>query len=324
MMIDRQNKGSREAALDFGRIVFIVNPNSGNGSTGREWRRIEGLARARLGPFETCMTSGPGDATHLARRHLLEGCGRIICVGGDGTLNEVVNGFMDEGGPIRPDALLGFVPNGTGCDFVRTAPLDRDLEKSLQTIERGHVRTIDLGKLHYLDHQGQPAVRYFHNITSFGLGGEVVARVNRTSKMCGPFLSFIWATIISIFAYGKKRVRLRVDDDFEKEVTIWNIAVANGQYHGGGMCVAPDANIDDGLFHVTVIGDLTLPEVFLNLPKLYNGKIKTIKQVFTLTARRVFAESEQTVLLDVDGEQPGRLPVVIDMAPGALRMITHP
>ena len=114
-----------------------------------------------------------------------------------------------------------------------------------------------------------------------------------------------------------------MDDDFEKDVIIWNIAVANGRYHGGGMCVAPDALVDDGLFHVTVIGDLTLPEVFWNLPKLYNGKIKTIQQVFTLTAKRVIAESEQTVLLDVDGEQPGRLPVVIDIVPGALKMITH-
>jgi diacylglycerol kinase family enzyme len=141
--------------------------------------------------------------------------------------------------------------------------------------------------------------------------------------VCGPFLSFIWATLLSIFVYGKKRIHLRVDDDFEKDVIIWNIAVANGRYHGGGMCVAPDALVDDGLFHVTVIGDLTLPEVFWNLPKLYNGKIKTIQQVFTLTAKRVIAESEQTVLLDVDGEQPGRLPVVIDMVPGALKMITH-
>ena len=309
--------------LDSRRTVFIVNPHSGNGSTGRGWQRVEGMARQVLGSFETYMTSGPGDATRLARQNLLEGCARIICVGGDGTLNEVVNGFMDEGGPIRPDALLGFVPNGTGCDFVRTIPLDRNLEKSLNIIRGGHVRTIDLGRLRYQDHQGRQATRYFHNITSFGLGGEVDDRVNRTSKVCGPFLSFIWATLLSIFVYGKKRIHLRVDDDFEKDVIIWNIAVANGRYHGGGMCVAPDALVDDGLFHVTVIGDLTLPEVFWNLPKLYNGKIKTIQQVFTLTAKRVIAESEQTVLLDVDGEQPGRLPVVIDMVPGALKMITH-
>ena len=310
--------------LDIGRTVFIVNPHAGHGSTGREWHRIEREARRLLGSFETCMTAGPGDATGIARHHLLQGCARIVCVGGDGTLNEVVNGFMDETGPIRPDALLGFIPNGTGCDIARTPPLDRNLEKSLEILRRGHVRKIDLGRLHFQDHGGRPTVRYFHNIASFGLGGEVVDRVNSTSKRFGPFLSFIWATVISIFSYGRKRIRLHVDGDFEMDVTIWNVAVANGQYHGGGMCVAPDAVIDDGLFHLTVIGDMTLPQVFLNLPKLYNGRIKTIGQVFTRTALRVLAESEQTVLLDVDGEQPGRLPVAIDMVPGAIRMITRP
>ena len=310
--------------LDIGRTVFIVNPHAGHGSTGREWHRIEREARRLLGSFETCMTAGPGDATEIARHHLLQGCARIVCVGGDGTLNEAVNGFMDETGPIRPDALLGFIPNGTGCDIARTPHLDRNLEKSLEILRRGHVRKIDLGRLHFQDHRGRPTVRYFHNSASFGLGGEVVDRVNSTSKRFGPFLSFIWATVISIFSYGRKRIRLHVDGDFEMDVTIWNVAVANGQYHGGGMCVAPDAVIDDGLFHLTVISDMTLPQVFLNLPKLYNGRIKTIGQVFTRTALHVLAESEQTVLLDVDGEQPGRLPVTIDMVPGAIRMITRP
>ena len=311
----------RRQLLDSEKTVFIVNPYSGNGATGREWRRIETMAQQRLGAFETCMTTGPGDATHLTRRHLLNGCDRIVCVGGDGTLNEVVNGFMDESGSIRPDARLGFVPNGTGCDFCRTVCKDTGLEKSLDMIRLGHTRAIDLGRLHYQDHQGQTRTRYFHNITSFGLGGEVVDRVNHTSKACGPFFSFIWATLISIFFYGKKHVRFRVDEGVEQMVTILNIAVANGQYHGGGMQVAPDARVDDGLFHVTVIGNLSLPEIFWHLPKLYNGKIKTIKKVSTLTGRKVVAASEQTVLLDVDGEQPGRLPVEIEIIPAAIRMI---
>jgi len=239
------------------------------------------------------MTTGPGDATHLTRRHLLNGCDRIVCVGGDGTLNEVINGFMDESGPIRPGALLGFIPNGTGCDFCRTVCKDTGLEKSLDMIHTGHNRTIDVGRLHYRDHQGQTRKRYFHNITSFGLGGEVVDRVNHTSKAFGPFFSFIWATLVSIFIYGKKHVRFRVDDGIEQEVTILNIAVANGQYHGGGMQVAPDACTDDGIFHITVIGNLSLPEIFWHLPKLYNGKIKRIKKVFTLTGRKMVAASEQ-------------------------------
>ena len=304
------------------KVVFIVNPHSGNDLTGRHWPHIQTMARDRLGSFTSYLTTAPGDATQITRMHLVEGADLIVCVGGDGTLNEVVNGFMDEDGPIRTDAVLGFVPNGTGCDFVRTALIPGKIEQSLDTIKEGHISVIDLGRLRYQDHHGSQGTKYFHNIASFGLGGEVVARVNKSGKAFGPFFSFIRSTLISIFLYGKKRIRLKVDDLFDDTVITWNIAVANGQYHGGGMKVAPDALVDDGLFHITVIGDLSLAEVFRHLPKLYSGRIKDIKKVLILTGRKVQAFSEQRVLLDVDGEQPGRLPIVIDMKPTTLRIIT--
>lgn len=311
----------RTSALASEKTFFIVNPSSGNGSTGREWPKIVATAKARLGSFEVFLTEKPGDATHIARNRLLDGYNRIICVGGDGTLNEVVNGFMDAAGPIRPQALLGFLPNGTGCDFCRTVCRDKGLQGLLNMIQAGPVRTIDLGRLKYQDHSGQTGIRYFHNITSFGLGGEVVERVNRTSKACGPFFSFIWATLIGIFIYQKKQVRYQIDEAPPQEVTIMNIAVANGQYHGGGMQVAPDALVDDGLFHITVIRDLSLPEIFWHLPKLYTGQIKKIKKVSTFTGRKIVADSQQQVMLDVDGEQPGRLPVEIEIVPKAIRML---
>lgn len=291
------------------------------GSVSKAWPQIEALARDRLGLFQTQFTAGPGDATGLARQALIEGAEVVVCIGGDGTLNEVVNGFMGEDGPIRPEALLGFIPLGTGCDFIKTVPIPRDVNRALDLIRDRHVRPIDLGRLQYTDHNGNSAYRYFHNVTSFGLGGEVDKRVNRTTKVFGGFISFIWATLISILIYDKKRIHLRVDTSFDQEVMIWNVVVANGQYHGGGMWVAPDASVDDGLFHVTVIGDLTLPQVFLNLPSLYNGKIYQVEKVTTLVGKRVEAYSDHQVLLDVDGEQPGQLPVTIDIVPGALPLI---
>jgi YegS/Rv2252/BmrU family lipid kinase len=242
-------------------------------------------------------------------------------VGGDGTLNEVVNGFFDETGSIRKDAFLGFVPNGTGCDFSRSVPIPSGVRASLETIREGHVRKIDLGRIRFRNHQGGTTTRYFHNIASFGLGGEVVDRVNRTSKARGPFFSFIWGTIVSLFTYEKKRIRLTVDDGDERTVDVFNIAVANGRFHGGGMLVAPDAVTDDGLFQVTVIGAMILPLVFWHLPKLYTGKIKSIRQVSMQTGRRVTAASEQRVLLDIDGEQPGTLPAEMEIVPEAISII---
>ena len=304
------------------RIAFVVNPNAAMGATGREWPRIKALARDRLGPFQSHLTSGPEDAIRFTRLALLRGAEMIVCVGGDGTLNEVVNGFMAEDGPIRPEALLGLIPRGTGCDFIKTVPIPRDLDMALDLINSSNARLIDLGRIKYSDHHGRYSCRYFHNITSFGLGGEVDERVNRTTKLFGGFISFIWATLISILIYNKKRIHLKVDNGFDQRVVSWNVVVANGQYHGGGMWVAPGASVDDGLFQVTIVGDLTLAEVFRHLPKLYNGKLFQLEKVNTLVGKRVEASSDQRVLLDVDGEQPGQLPAVIDMVPSSLLLIS--
>ncbi len=296
-----------------------MNPNAGGGSTGERWPKIAALARDRLGPFDAYVTASSGDAQAFAKEAVMKGASTVVCVGGDGTLNEVVNGLM--GVEAHQRAVLGFIPNGTGCDFIKSVPIPRDPQEAIQRIRQRRVRTIDLGKLVFLNHAGRRAVRYFHNVTSFGLGGEVDERVNRTSKRFGPFLSFIWATLISILVYGKKRVYLKVDDTYEGEVSVWNVAVANGQYHGGGMWVAPGASVDDGSFDVTVVGDLSLAGVFRNLPNLYNGKILQVKKIFGLRGRTIFASSDQRVLLDVDGEQPGTLPVAIDVVPAALNLI---
>jgi YegS/Rv2252/BmrU family lipid kinase len=281
------------------------------------------MARDRLGYFTSYLTARPGDAARIAKMEIIEGAELIICVGGDGTLNEVVNGFMDESGPIRNDTLLGFVPNGTGCDFIKTVPIPAGIEQSLDTIKEGYIKIIDVGRLQHRNDHGLPVTRYFHNIVSFGLGGEVDERINKSSKAFGPFISFIWATVISIFLYGKKNIRIQIDNSYDRHVIAWNIAVANGQYHGGGMHVAPDAVIDDGLFHITVIGNLSLGEVFRHLPKLYNGRIKDIKDVSILTGKTISASSEERVLVDCDGEQPCCLPIVADIMPAALRMITR-
>jgi len=299
-----------------------VNPHAARSAVGKNWPQIRELAEKRLGSFKSFLTTAPGEATQLARLAVSENAQSVVCVGGDGTLNEVINGLMNDDGPRNPDLQLGFIPKGTGCDFRRTLSIPTNPEEALKVIEGGRTRLIDLGRLRFTDHDGEIRTRYFHNLTSFGLGGEVDERINNSGKKLGGFLSFIMATLISLVRYEGKRMRLRVDDHFDEEVVVLNVAVANGQYHGGGMWVAPGADPSDGLFHVTIIGDLSLPEVFYYLPKLYNGKILQVKQVRSLTGRKVEAFSGERVLLDVDGEQPGRLPVKIEIIPSALRILS--
>jgi YegS/Rv2252/BmrU family lipid kinase len=302
--------------------VFIVNPHAARGAVGKSWPRIKKLAEQRLGGFKVFLTTAPGEATQFAKRAVAEGAQSLVCVGGDGTLNEVVNGVMNEEGPMNPEVQLGFIPNGTGCDFRRTLLIPTNPEDALKIIEKGRTRPIDVGRLRYTGHDGEIRTRYFHNLTSFGLGGEVDERVNQSGKKLGGFLSFIIATLVSLVLYEKKRIRLKVDEHFDEEVVVLNVAVANGQYHGGGMWVAPGADPSDGMFHVTLIGALSLPEVFYYLPKLYNGKILQVKRVRSLTGKKVEAFSDARVLLDVDGEQPGCLPVKIEIMPSALRILS--
>lgn len=311
---------SCSSTYPVGKAVFIVNPQAAMGAVGKEWSRIEALSRERLGSFRSLITSGPGDAQEFARSEALRGSDAIVCVGGDGTLNEVINGLMNGGDPVR-DVSVGFIPFGTGCDFRRTLGIPRDVRSAIEVVAHGRTDSIDLGRLTYLDHENRTRARYFHNVTSFGLGGEVDERVNGASKVMGGFLSFLKATLISLILYNKKSIRLKVDGVFDETVVAWNIAVANGQYHGGGMWIAPEARARDGLFNVTIVGDLSLAEVCYHFPKLYSGRIGEVKKVRMLKGRKIEAFSDQRVLLDVDGEQPGRLPVTIDMVPGAVRFI---
>ncbi len=303
------------------KTVLIVNPKAGKGITGKKWRLIRDRAKEQLGSFETFFTEESGDAARIVRQQLKEGADLLVSVGGDGTLNEVINGFMDGDAPVRQDARLGILPCGTGCDLTRTVFPFYSLDSALAAIKEGHFRHVDLGRIRFFDHKQSPCIRYFHNITSFGIGGEVVAHVNEGSKAMGPFLSFMRSTLVTLLRHDAKRICLKIDDGEAEEFFALNVAVANGRYHGGGMCVAPDASIDDGIFHVTVIGGLTLPEIFLNLPRFYNGRIKDIKNTIVFTGKRIEATSKQQVRLDMDGEQPGCLPAVIDVVPRVLPLI---
>lgn len=303
------------------KAVFIVNPHAANGAVGKKWAHVKALARNRLGPFRSFLTAGRGDATRYTRRAILEGTDQIICVGGDGTFNEVVNGFMTDDGPLRQGVSLGFISQGTGCDFARTVPLPKEIDQVMELIRSTTIRPIDLGRIKYQDRHGKSVTRFFHNMTSFGISGEVAARVNRNSRIFGGFASFMWATIVSLLLYKHKVVHLTLDHGSPQKITIWNIAIANGQYQGGGMRVAPHAAVDDGVFHITVIGAYSLPATFRHFPKLYNGKLLQLEKVWSYTGKKIEASSDQSVLLELDGEQSGRLPVLVELLPRAFQLI---
>ena len=303
---------------------MIVNPRSQGGQAGKDWPHLAERIRRHL-PFEEVMTSAPGDAIRLTREALRGGAERVAALGGDGTINEVMNGFFEEGAPIAPDAALALLPYGTGGDFRKTIRVSKDFDEAVATLAADRRRKIDVGRLDLTTHAGGRAVRMFINIASFGMSGVVDRLVNQSKKRFGK-LSFLIASTRGMLRYDNQRVRMTFDGEAGDplELTINTVAVANGQYFGGGMHVAPDAAVDDGLFDVVAIGDVGVTDLVLSSRRLYKGTHLALDHVSHRRARTVLAEPAvrgDIVELDVDGETPGILPATFTVVPSALWLV---
>jgi len=306
------------------KIFVVVNPNSANRRTGREWPQISRALKEAIGDFEALKTRAPGEATRIAREALKSGFQMIVSVGGDGTHNEVVNGFFNlEGGKpvsINPDAVLAVITKGTGGDFRKALKIGKDIGPAIGVLKDGKDRLIDAGMLTLVDHRNEKVTRLFINIASFGIGGDVDDRVNRQTKILGGKISFLRGAVVATILYQNKHVKISIDGEKKWEGRVYNAAVANGQYFGGGMWVAPGAKLDDGLFDIVVMGDMSFGEILTGGTKIYQGKHLDHPKVQVFRGRVVEAISEERVLLDVDGEQPGRIPSVFTLLPQAIRI----
>lgn len=307
------------------RTVLVVNPESQSGALGRNWYEYARIIRREMGPFEEVRTEGPGDATRLAREALERGAERVVAIGGDGTINETVNGFFVDGVPVAPDAQLGILPFGTGGDFRKTLKVPKDLARAARILARGRTRRIDLGEIAYTRRDGGTERRVFINIASFGISGLVDRLVNETSKRLGGRLSFLVATARASMSYDNQRIRLVLDDDEAGalDMTINTVAVANGRYFGGGMHIAPRAELDDGLFDVVAIGDVGLKDMLIAGPRIYNGTHLELDKVSFRRAATVRAEpiGGDEVEIDMDGETPGILPASFRLLPKSLSLV---
>jgi len=267
---------------------IIANPLSAGGRTGKRWNRLRRALEAKLDGLEIRFTEGAGHATELTRELLWRGCDRIVGVGGDGTFNEIANGFFDRGRLIRPDACLGLVPTGTGGDFQRSLQIPSDPDEAIAVLVRGRPLLIDLGTVTYRAYEGQTRSRYFVNLTS----------------------------------YRGKPVDLMLDDwDRPRRYRVLNVAVGNGPFHGGGMHVCPRARFDDGVLEVTVIDDLSVLTLIKDVRYLYNGNIYEHPKVRHFRARSIKATSPETTRIEVDGEPVGTLPLEITILPRALPVL---
>jgi diacylglycerol kinase (ATP) len=264
-------------------------------------------------------TAAPGDATRLTREALRDGRRLIVAVGGDGTVNEVVNGFFDDGRQVAPDAELALLQIGTGRDTMRTYGIPKSAEGALRLLIDGRTRTVDLGRATFTASDGTPATRLFANAASCGMSGVIAERADRTTKRFGGTASFMWATVTSFFGWHNVPFDVELDDDV-RTLTANNVLVGNGRFLAGGMRMFPGAEPDDGLFDVLVWGDVTKLDLALTMHKLYRGTHTTHPKLLLARARHVRVTMEQPLPIELDGEQPGRTPIEFDVLPQALRL----
>src|SRR5947209_12030365 len=234
-------------------VLFIVNPASGGGKTAHDWKAIESWLPSTGLRFETAFTTRPMEAVDIAKNAVRQSRPVVVAVGGDGTLNEVVNGFFHNGAPIPTTTRLAMLPLGTGGDFRRTLKIPLDPKAAIEILRTGVARRLDAGCVSYRTADGGTGVRHFINIADAGLGGEVVHRVNNGGKRRGP-ATFKVASLLSLRAWKNKPMKVVVDG-VSHDFKAMKVVIANCQYFGGGMRMAPTASPTDGVFDVILVGD---------------------------------------------------------------------
>ena len=293
--------------------VVIVNPSSAGGSTGEAWPQIASDLRSQFGAFRVVFTKKRGDAAALAGEAARKGAKLIIACGGDGTVSEVANGILSSG----KDAELGIVPSGTGGDFRRTLEIPSQSRAAARVLSTGRTVKIDVGRISFVDHNGNEAMRYFVGVASCGMSTKVIERV-KAEKM-----SFAASLFQTAMRTEPTRLAVQLDDSHERHLVVLNLCVANARYFGGGMKIAPDAKLTDGKFDVVGIGDLSALKLFTSAPRVYMGSHLSMPEVSHALARKVSVRSADRsleVALEVDGELPGKLPATFQIIPEALRV----
>jgi len=299
-------------------MKLIVNPMAANGAVGKNWPHIHDFLQAEGASFDAVLTEEPGHAIQLARQALDDGYRTIVAVGGDGTVNEVLNGLVVEG-TVDPEVALGIIPWGTGADFTRSLGIPRDYMEAGRKLLRVETRPVDLGRITCL-RDGREVERYFINAAGLGFDGEVAELANRFPKVLGGTITYLTCLFISLVTYRNKSVELSFDGQHVRG-RLNSAIVCNGRYLGGGMFMAPGAAFDDGIFDVVILGNLNKLEVVVNLPRLYKGTHLTHPKVSLCHAREVHVEARERMFLQADGELVGEAPATFQIVPGALRVV---
>ncbi len=300
--------------------LVIVNPNAGRKKGLKDWDKIAGLLQRAGIKFRSEFTRFPRHAIDIATVHIETGYKNLIVVGGDGTMNEVVNGIFLQNRFPTSEIKLGMITVGTGNDWGRMFNIPRGYQEAIETIKKNKSFVQDAGVVKYY-HGENESNRYFLNIAGIGFDALVVSKANKMKNSGkGGSISYLKSLLTSLLKYRHTRTEIKIDDEVIKN-NVFNISIGICKYNGGGMMQLPYAVPDDGLFDITVINKIKKHDIILNVKRLYNGTIASHPMVETYRGKSVFIDSDPAIHLETDGESLGHSPFTFEIIPKSIRVL---
>ncbi len=320
------SKYTDKITADSNSPLVIVNPKSAAGATRGRWAEIASDLRSQFGAFQVAFTKSAGEGLNLALRGAEQNRPLIIACGGDGTINEVANGILESGKDIE----LAVLPSGTGGDFRRTIKMPAETRAAAQSLRTGKTQTIDVGRVTFHNFQNELESRYFLNISSFGLSAAIIENVKTTNSfkwipnnLLRGKASFALSALQEVFDLNPVMIRVKIDGQTETSLSTINFCVCNARYFGGGMQIAPEAKLNDGLLNIVNIGDIKTARIIRKGYKLYRGTHLNLSEVKSSFAKKIEVapfDKNTEIFLEIDGELLGKLPAVYEIVPNLLRI----
>ena len=298
-------------------IIAIANPVAGAGRGRRRWRRLLRYLRKFEHQVETWWTRRAGDGEPLALRALASAAERILAVGGDGTVHEIVNGLVKAFAQGPVNIPLGLIAIGRGNDYARSLRLPSSPPRMLDVALGNYAAAMDVGWIECRDEHGRPVRRCFNNVAGFGFDARVAARMTPRRGRSTGALSYLVNVLKELSSLRNYRIQGQIDGE-PFQTTAFLFVIAVGRYFGGGLEIAPHARLDDGLFHLVWGRNFSRWDVIRVLPKVYRGRHLEAPGIFTRTARSLTLATDIPAPIEADGEVIGYTPVHIRIFPRIL------
>jgi YegS/Rv2252/BmrU family lipid kinase len=302
------------------KIHIVFNPASAGGKTGRKREKILSELKYHLGStFSFSETAEPKDATTITRKVITNGCDTVIVVGGDGTVNQVLNGFFNNGISINSDIKLGIISCGTGQGFSQSLGLPSDLSSQINVIRENRIKSVDVGKITFEDNN---IPKYFLNEFQFGIGGNLNKTISPKTKRVLRKFAFGFEAVKTLFKYQADELQIVLNGRTISEKII-GVVIANGAYTGGGMRLTPNALLNDGLFDVLVIKDMPIKNRLVSFSKVYSAKHLDLEAFQLIKSKKIEFCYKNGFAVESDGELIYDKCVCVEVLPSVLKVISN-